>query len=81
MCKFGRVTFRLARDTVDTELVNLSRRLRRQYNGKAELFEERSPERIILVHVQNTWNTNRSAGRFLCGKRFVVKQSLVFIFK
>ena len=51
--QLGRVTLGLTGDGLDTQLVDLSRRSRREYHAEAEFREKCKPERIVLVHVQH----------------------------
>ena len=71
---------RLGRDGLNTHLVNLSRRGRREDYAISQLFKEGSPERIVLVHVKNLGNTYCSALCLGFGKRLVIKESLHFVF-
>ena len=41
-------------------------------------MEESRPERVVLIHIQNTWYPDGPAGSFVCIKRFVIEQALKF---
>ncbi|CDC93980.1 unknown [Roseburia sp. CAG:380] len=82
VCQFCRVTLRLAWNGFDTKLVDLAVGLRREDNAVTKLREEGKPERIVLVHIQDTRNTNGSSDGMLFIQRCVMlEESLVFIFK
>ena len=81
VCKFSRITFGFTRDGFDTKLVNLSGGSRREYETEFQCLEKGCPERIVLVNVQDSWHTERSAGCFFLTQRFVVKDTMQLIFK
>ena len=56
-----RITLGFARNRFNTKFINLMCRSRREYHMISQLCEESKPERIVLIHVQNSRNTNRSA--------------------
>ena len=64
VCKLGRITFGFTRDGFDTKLINLSGGSRREYETEFQCLEKCCPERIVLVNVQDSWHTERSAGCF-----------------
>lgn len=51
VCQLCRVALGLARDGINSKLVDLARRLRGEYHGKTELLKESCPERVVLVHI------------------------------
>ena len=79
--KFGRVTFRLAWDGLDTELIYLSGGRRREYHAVFQSREKFKPERIVFVHIEDTRDADRASVSFVCFQRLAVKQKLVLIFK
>ena len=81
VCKFSRITFGFTRDGFDTKLVNFSGGSRREYETEFQCLEKCCPERIVLVNVQDSWHTERSAGCFFLTQRFVVKDTMQLIFK
>ena len=77
--KLGRVAFGFTWDGFDTQLVDLTCGSRRKYHLVFQLCKEGIPERVILKHVQNTWDTNLSTGSLICGKRFIGKNPFIFV--
>ena len=77
--KLGRVAFGFAWDGFDTQLVDLTCGSRRKHHLVFQLCEEGIPERVILKHIQNTWDTNLSTGSLICGKRFIGKNPFIFV--
>ncbi len=61
VCQLCRVTLGFAWDGFDTKLVDLAVGLRREDNAVTKLREEGRPERIVLVHIQDTRNADGSA--------------------
>ena len=60
--QLGRITFGFAWDGLNTQFVNLSGGCRREYHSVSQFGKELEPERIILIHIQYTWNTNGTTG-------------------
>ena len=58
VCQFCRVTFGLTWDGFDTQRVNLPAGFWRKNDFVTKFREERKPEWVILVHIQNTWNAD-----------------------
>ena len=75
--KLGRIARRFRRHGLNTFVVRLCGGLIRQNDREAQPSEERMPERIILVHVERTWNANSAARSRLLWQRFTVKEQLV----
>ena len=51
VCQLCRVALGLARDGINSKLVDLAVGLRREDNAVTKLREEGKPERIVLVHI------------------------------
>lgn len=77
--KLGRVAFGFTWDGLNTQLVDLTCGSRRKHHTVFQLCEEGIPERVILKHIQNTWDTNLSTGSLICGKRFIGKNPFIFV--
>ena len=58
VCQFCRITFGFTWNRLNTQLINLSGGSRREHNLVTKFREERKPEWVILVHIQNTWNAD-----------------------
>ena len=80
VCQLRRVTLRLAGNGFNTKLVNLVGGGRREDHAVFEGGEKFEPERIVLVHIQNPGNSNRSPFRLICRQRFIPEDQLVFKF-
>ena len=51
MGQLGRITFRLAGDGLDAQLINFVGGAGRENHGVPELRKEGEPERVVLIHV------------------------------
>ena len=80
VCQLGRVTFGFTRNGFDTQLINLVSRGRREDYLIFQLRKEGEPERIVLIHVQDTRNTDLSSGGFISRQRFVIENTMQLIF-
>ena len=76
--KLCRVTFRLTRDRLDAQLVDLVAGLWGQHHAEAELLKEGCPVREVLVHVENTRDSNNASCRLVGGQRLIVEDPVVF---
>ena len=65
-------------DGLDAKLIDLPRGSRGQDNAVSELGEEGEPQRIILIHVQNTRDSDFSARSLVRGQRRVAEDAVVF---
>ena len=72
------IAHRLRGNRLETELVNVPARARREPDAEAEFREEGKPERIVLVHVENARDSHVSARRLGSVERLVAEQALVF---
>ena len=79
--KFCRVALGLTWDGLNTQLIDLTCGSRRENHLIFQFSKECIPERIVLKHVQHTWDTNLSSGCLVRRKRFVGKDPLIFIVK
>ena len=76
----GRIAGGLAGNRLYAHLVDPVCRERRENYAEAQLREENSPEGIVLVHVQDTGNTDSASGRLIRGKRMVAEDPAEFVF-
>ncbi len=60
--QFGRVALGFAGDRLDTELVDLAARGRGEYHAVSQLRKEGVPERIVLIHIQDTRDADALRG-------------------
>ena len=79
MNQLCRIALGLAGNRFDTQFVQLSGGLRGKKDGEAQLFEKYSPEGEILIHIQNSGNTNHAAGSLISCKRLVAKYTAEFV--
>ena len=63
--KFGGITFRFTWDRLNSQLINLPCGSGRENYTKSKIREECEPERIVIVHIQNSGYTDHAAGSFL----------------
>ena len=77
--KLCRIALGLAWDGFDSHLIDLSRRRRRKNNGKSQFCKEGKPQRVIFVHVQYSWKSDRSVRSLFLWKRLVAKIPFIFI--
>ena len=59
--QLGRIAYGFTGDGLDTHVVDLMGGFRRQNNAEAQIGEECMPERIVLVHIQDSGNTDDTA--------------------
>ena len=75
--KLRRIAHAFGGHRLNARLVRCLRRRVRCDNAEAQLREEREPERVVLVHIESTRNTHRTALRLFDGKRrVIVEQAL-----
>ena len=79
MSKLGRITFGLAWDGFNSHLINLSGRRWRQDNGESKLGKERKPQRVIFIHVQDSWKSDRAVGRLFLWKRLISEIAFILV--
>lgn len=65
------IAFRLAGDRFDAELIDLPVGNGREHDAVAQLREEGKPKRVVLVHVQHSWNPD-SAPACLVGRQWFI---------
>ena len=53
--------------------------LRWEYNSVSELCEKCIPERIVFIHIKNSWNTYSTSCSLFFWKRLIVKESVELI--
>ena len=75
--KLCRVTFRLTRDRLDAQLVDLVAGLWGQHHAEAELLKEGCPVREVLVHVEDPRDSHNAAGRLVGCQRLIVEESVI----
>ena len=79
--QFRRITFGLAGDGLDAQLVYLSCRSRREHYPEAQFREECKPERIVFIHVQHARDTDDTAFCFFLGERLIIKVAVELVVK
>ena len=79
--EFCRVAFGFARDRFNTKFVDLSRRFWGQNGAVTQFPEEDRPERVVFIHIQDTWDADGTARRQIGGQRFIIEHTVVFIVK
>ena len=77
MGKLCRVTFRLTRDRLDAQLVDLVAGLWGQHHAEAELLKEGCPVREVLVHVEDPRDSHNAVGRLVGCQRLIVEESVI----
>jgi hypothetical protein len=60
--QLGRITFGFAGDRFDTQFINFAVGNRRKYHFISQIRKESKPERVVLVHIQHSRNTNLAPG-------------------
>ena len=76
---FGRITCRIGRDRLHAALIQRLAGWRRQDNSIPKVREECMPERIVLIHVQDSRDTDDAARCHLFRQWIVIEESLEFI--
>ena len=76
VCKLCGIAFGLAGDGLDTELVDSAVRSRRYDDAVTEFCEERKPERIVFIHVENARNSDDAARSLRHREGLIVKGAL-----
>ncbi len=71
--KLGRIAFRLARNRLDAELVDLPRGKRGEHDAIAQSGEKGIPERVIFIHVEHARDADRAPGCNLLCERLVIE--------
>ena len=79
--KFCRITFGFTWDWFNAKFVNFSIGSRRKYYAEFQSVEKCKPERIVLIHIQHTWNANSSPDCLGFVKRLIIEITLHFICK
>ena len=79
--QFGRIALGFTWNRLNTELVDLAARGRREYHAVFQLRKEGVPERIILKHIEDSRNADLSADRFILRQRLVAEDPFVFVFE
>ena len=79
--QFCRVTLGFTRYGFNSQLVNLPCGLGGQDGPEPQFFKENSPERIILIHIENTRDSHGSPRGHIGRQWFKIEHSVVFIFK
>ena len=77
--EFGRIADTLGRNGIHTLLEKLMVRSRRDDYGKSEFRKYREPERIVLVHVQSSRDTDLASWRLVLGQWLIAESSRVFV--
>ena len=73
------ITFRFARNGLNAQLINFSRRGRGEHYLVFQPCKERKPERIVFKHVEHSRDTHLSAHCLVRGEGLVGEKLLVFI--
>ena len=81
MSQLSRIAFGLAWNGFNTQFINLSGRCRGEHHTITKFSEELEPERIILIHIQDSWNTDGAAESLFLRQRLIGEEQLVFKFK
>ena len=71
--QFRRITLGFTGDGFNAKLVDLTGR---EHNAVAQFGEEGEPERIVLVHIQHSGDTNYTSGSLVSVQRFIREQSM-----
>ena len=79
--QFGRIALGFTWNRLNTELVDLAARGRREYHAVFQLRKEGVPEWIILKHIEDSRNADLSADRFILRQRLVAEDPFVFVFE
>lgn len=79
--QFGRIALGFTWNRLNTELVDLAARGRREYHAVFQPRKEGVPERIILKHIEDSRNADLSADRFILRQRLVAEDPFVFVFE
>ena len=77
--QFRRIACRIRRNCFDAQLVDFLRGSRGQLHPEFQIRKEPEPERVVLVHVQNPWNSHSSPLRLHFIQRMIPKQTLELI--
>ena len=77
--QFGRIALGFTWNRLNTELVDLAARGRREYHAVFQLRKEGVPERIILKHIEDSRNADLSADRFILRQRLGVAPEEFFL--
>ena len=81
MSQLGWVTFGLTWDGFNPQFINLVSGAWGQDDLKSQLGKECEPERIVLVHIQNSWKSHAASFGFIGRKRLIViEKTFQFIF-
>ena len=78
--QFRRIALGLAGNGFNTQLVDLVRGSGREHYLVFQFGKEGVPERIILIEVQYTGNTDLAAGGLVRGQRLITEDPLVLVF-
>ena len=82
VCKFCRITFWFTWNWFNTKFINFSAWNRWKFYAVTKLCKECKPERIILIHVENTWYTDNTSRCISLFKWFIISEyAFIFIFK
>ena len=79
--KLCRITFWLTRNRFYTKLIYFSAWCRWENDLKTEFPEKYSPERIIFIHVKNSWDSNNTSRCIIGCKSLIWKYFFIFIVK
>ena len=78
--QFRRIALGFAGNGFNTQLVDLVRGSGREHYLVFQFGKEGVPERIILIEVQYTGNTDLAAGGLVRGQRLITEDPLVLVF-
>ena len=80
MGELGRVTFGFTGDGFNAQRINIAVGSWGEHYFIPQFGKESKPIRVVLIHIENTWNTNFAPICLVRRKWFVmIKYSLVFI--
>ena len=79
--QFGRIALGFTWNRLNTELVNLPARGRREHYAVFQLRKEGVPEWIILKHIEDSRNADFSADCLILRQRVVAEDPFVFVFE
>ena len=77
--ELGRIADTLRRNGIHTLFEKLMVRSRRDHDRETELGKDSEPERIVLIHIQRSRDTDLASWRLILGQRFIAESSCVFI--
>ena len=81
MGQLGRIAFRFTGNGLDPQFIDLFGGLGRQDHLIAQFLKECGPEGEILIHVENTGNSNAAPGSQIRRQGLIIEDPFIFILK